>query len=137
MQAVRVSCSEKRRIQAAGEWAAVCLPAVLTVLAVVIGGCPRSGPAPGPRETLVWAADDSERIARWDGLPALARGEDNAAWSPGQPVRLLALPGETVAFQVVVTGGQGPLSGVTVDLLALRGAATLCPLQRICSDCPK
>ncbi len=63
----------------------------------------------------VWAIDDGEKIAR-AATSSLATGAGNPVWSPGQPIRLFALRGETVAFQVVVTADEAPVDGVTVDL---------------------
>lgn len=74
---------------------------------------------------VVWAVDDGERIARHAGALALMTGEGNAVWKPGQPLRLFGLPGETVAFQVVVTAGKERIHSVTVDLPALSGPKTV------------
>ncbi len=94
-------------------------------------GCTRRGGGTGIGPPKVWVVDDGERIGSRDPLPASARGRDNGIWSPGQPVRLIALPGETVAFQVVVSAGEAPLVGVTVDLFSLRG-----PGQAVLSTLP-
>ncbi|HVY45420.1 MAG TPA: glycoside hydrolase domain-containing protein [Minicystis sp.] len=74
----------------------------------------------------VWVVDDGEKIAKGATSPPFAAGAENAVWSPGQPVRLFALRGETVAFQVVVTTDATAVDGVTVDLDALTsGAGTI------------
>lgn len=71
----------------------------------------------------VWAADDGTRVRRDEvGLP-LSRGEGNPLWKPGQPIRLGALRGEVVAFQVIVESGEEPVRGVKVELLELTPAA--------------
>ena len=67
----------------------------------------------------LWVIDDSLRVTSRDGAhPAMA---GSAVWSPGERLRLFGLPGETVAFQAVVTAGE-PLTGVTVELGPLRGS---------------
>ncbi|MEM6787085.1 MAG: hypothetical protein AAF715_06155 [Myxococcota bacterium] len=69
----------------------------------------------GPR---VFIIDDGTRIASDAGLvPEL---ETASLWTPGQDVALFGLPGETVAFQVVVSAGSAELQGVTVDVTAPR-----------------
>ncbi len=81
--------------------------------------------APGPRPSgaaTVWVVDDAERIETKAGvLPAMS-GQDNAIWSPGQPVRLFGLPGETIALQVVVTAGDAALSRVEVRIKPFHSA---------------
>lgn len=67
----------------------------------------------------VWVIDDGEKIARDGPVPALSRGNGNPIWSPGQPIRILALRDEVVAFQVFV---EGPAKGVTVEVQALDAA---------------
>lgn len=67
----------------------------------------------------VWAMDDGTRIGGTDGAhPAMA---GSAAWSPRDGLRLFALPGETVAFQVIVSAGAERLEGVAVGLSELAG----------------
>lgn len=99
--------------------------------ALLCAGCAApGGGADGPQ---VWVIDDGERIAHDDGDLALARGEGNPVWAPGQPVRLFGLPGEVLALQVVVTAPRAAaLAGVTVELPTLErdgdgGAAALRP----------
>ncbi len=102
--------------------------------ALALGGCSscEREPSPAGPPTIaptgpaqVWVVDDGARVARRAGVLPLMRGEKNPIWSPGGPVRLFALRGETVALQVVVTAGSQPLSGVTVDLEELRGPAVV------------
>lgn len=80
------------------------LALLVTVLAIESG------------EKSVWVIDDGEKVERNTPSPALARGEGNPVWSPGQPIRLFALRDEVVAFQVVV---EGPAHGITIDLEGL------------------
>jgi hypothetical protein len=61
----------------------------------------------------VWVIDDGEKIAHDAVGTPFSRGQDNPVWSPGQPIRLFAMRGETIAFQVVV---EGPAEGVTVEV---------------------
>ncbi|WP_437726780.1 hypothetical protein [Sorangium sp. So ce861] len=76
-----------------------------------------------PERALVWVADDGTRVRREDvGLP-LSRGEGNALFRPGEPIRLGALRAEVVAFQVIVEAGAEPVRGVTVELSGLAPAA--------------
>ncbi|WP_433935018.1 hypothetical protein AB3662_10330 [Sorangium cellulosum] len=76
-----------------------------------------------PGRAHVWVADDGTRVRREDvGLP-LSRGEGNALFRPGEPIRLGALRGEVVAFQVIVEAGAEPLRGVTVEVVSLGPAA--------------
>ncbi|HEU4412584.1 MAG TPA: DUF4091 domain-containing protein [Polyangiaceae bacterium] len=86
-----------------------------------------AAPPPYRGPPRVWALDDGERVARLAGaLPLMEGGRDNPAWSPGGPLRLFGLPGETLAFQIVVTAGhERPLEGVRVELDALEGPARL------------
>jgi hypothetical protein len=76
-------------------------------------------------DTRVWAIDDGEQIARKAGVLPFMQGEGNPVWSPGSPVRLIGLPGETIAFQVVVTAGAQAIDGVQVDLPSLQGPRPL------------
>jgi len=69
----------------------------------------------------VWVIDDGARIASDSGGHATMRGEGNPLWAPGDTARLVGLPGEVVALQVVVTAGAEPLSGVNVELTSLKG----------------
>ncbi|MBX3231199.1 MAG: DUF4091 domain-containing protein [Labilithrix sp.] len=71
----------------------------------------------------LYAVDDGDKIKEDEAPGALARGEENPVWAPGKPIRLIALKNETVSFQVVVAAGDEALSGVTVDLEALRAGA--------------
>ena len=74
---------------------------------------------------LVWVVDDGERIAKNAGELPLMKGSGNPIWKPGEPVKLFGLPGETVAFQVVVSAADQPLHGVTVELPKLEGPTSL------------
>ena len=111
------------------------------LLSAVVGstGCCRKEPIePPPNKPIsaavgdarVWAIDDGERIARNAGVLSFMQGEGNPVWSPGSPIRLIGLPGETVAFQVVVTAGASALEGVQVDLAALQGRRPLDGIER-------
>ncbi|WP_437309325.1 hypothetical protein [Sorangium sp. So ce388] len=72
----------------------------------------------------VWVADDGTRVRREDvGLP-LSRGEGNAIFRPGEPIRLGALRAEVVALQVIVEAGAEPVRGVKVELSGLGPAAS-------------
>lgn len=89
-------------------------------------GRPAVTPKAEPVKTqLVWVVDDGERVARHVGALRLMKGERNAVWKPGEAVKLFGLPGETVAFQVVVSASEQRLRGVTVDLAKLDGPATI------------
>ncbi|MGH7270063.1 MAG: glycoside hydrolase domain-containing protein [Polyangiaceae bacterium] len=69
----------------------------------------------------VWVIDDGEKI-RQDAISTpFESGEDNPVWQPGQPARLFAMRGESVALQVVVEAGDASLDAVTVDLPELDG----------------
>jgi hypothetical protein len=67
--------------------------------------------AAGPR---VLAVDDAVRVRRGD--TGLAPRPDDPIARPDGSVKLGALRGEVVAFQVVVEAGDAPLDGVTVDV---------------------
>ena len=87
----------------------------LAALAVLLGARAASA-APS-----VWVVDDGDKVLL--GTPPttpLARGEGNAVWVPGQPVRLVAARNETVALQIVVAADDAPLDDVTVDVTGLR-----------------
>ncbi len=73
----------------------------------------------------LWAMDDSHWLNRRDPTPALAEGTDNAVWRPGEAIHLVGLPGETVAFQVVVSSNTENLRHVSVHLESLAGPAQL------------
>ncbi|WP_437736158.1 hypothetical protein [Sorangium sp. So ce1335] len=100
------------------------LPAAL-LSALSITALARAAAADGgqPEGARVWAADDGTRVRREDvGLP-LSRGEGNALFRPGEPIRLGALRGEVVAFQVIVEAGAEPVRGVKVEVSGLDPAA--------------
>ncbi|WP_437969878.1 hypothetical protein WMF04_11530 [Sorangium sp. So ce260] len=99
------------------------LPAAL-LSALSLVALPEGAAAEGqPERALVWVADDGTRVRREDvGLP-LSRGEGNALFRPGEPIRLGALRAEVVAFQVIVEAGAEPVRGVTVELSGLAPAA--------------
>lgn len=69
----------------------------------------------------VWAVDDGEKILGEAPPGALASGETNAVYRPGQPIRLVALQDEVVAFQVVIAADGQALQAVTVDMDSLAG----------------
>lgn len=102
---------------------------------VVVWRLERSpGPAPlplaatGPRpvgSARVSLIDDGVRVASEAGVLPFMEGSE--VWRPGQPLRLFGLPGETIAFQVVVTAGDDLLRGVEVEVVPPRQGAA--PLQ--------
>ena len=66
----------------------------------------------------VWAVDDGTKITAEQIEHPLAAG--NGVFAPAPPrVRLFALRNETVAFQVLLTGGDEDTAGVTVALDAV------------------
>lgn len=104
-------------------------------LVVAAGACGKKGkksdddwkpPDPEvPEATSVWVVDDSVRIGKRDGARPILAGTANPVWSPGKPVSLFGLPGETIAIQVGVTAGPTALSEVSVDLDELSGPTTI------------
>jgi hypothetical protein len=68
----------------------------------------------------LWVIDDGEKIKRDEVDTPFERGAENPVWRPGEPIRLFALRGETVAFQVVI---EGPADGVTLEV-SLEGIAS-------------
>ncbi len=85
-----------------------CTTLAAVSLAHVAGAAPR-----------VWVIDDGEKIKQDATSLSFADGTDNPVWSPGQPVRVVALRNETTALQVVIQADATALSGVTVDLPSL------------------
>src|SRR5580704_16177861 len=71
-------------------------------------------------EPAAWVVDDGEKITRTARETPFERGERNAVWAPEEPVRLVAMRNETVAFQVVVCADDEDLEDVTVELPELR-----------------
>lgn len=69
----------------------------------------------------VWVVDDGERIAGDLGATPLMQGQPDGVWQQGKPIRLFGLPGETIAFQLVVSAGSSALDDVHVELSSLRG----------------
>ena len=69
----------------------------------------------------VWIVDDGEKIRRDSTDTRFERGQENAVWRPGQPVRLFSMKNESVALQVVVEADDAQLRDVAVDLQALDG----------------
>ncbi|XYI00742.1 hypothetical protein ACMHYB_13680 [Sorangium sp. So ce1128] len=108
------------------------LPAAL-LFALSCSALPPSAAA--EERAHVWVADDGTRVRREDvGLP-LSRGEGNALFRPGEPIRLGALRAEVVAFQVIVEAGAEPVRGVKVELSGLGlassgGAPAAAPQQQ-------
>jgi hypothetical protein len=98
-----------------------------------LGCCPAKKPVPAvltiPKVSLVWAIDDGERINHDHPYPTLMDGKENPVWKPNQPIKLIGLPGETVAFQIVVTGGPTGETGVTVQFDQLQGPTTISNLH--------
>jgi hypothetical protein len=78
-------------------------------LALVCLAAARAEAAPA-----VVVVDDELRLRRGDADLALARGQPVSA--SGAELALVALRGETVAFQIVVVAGAQPLSSVTMAL---------------------
>jgi hypothetical protein len=73
-------------------------------------------------DVTVWIADEGLRIRRDEtGSPA-SRGEGNPMWQPGSGVRIAALRGETVAFQVIVEARSAPVESATVEIEAKSGS---------------
>jgi len=101
-------------------------------LALVLGGGwywwqhlrdePEPPPKPYTGAAVVWIADDSARIHSTDGEHPLMHGDD--LWKPGGPIKLYGLPGESIAFQLVVTAGAERLDAVRVALNGLEAAST-------------
>ena len=71
----------------------------------------------------VWVVDDGVRVQSNAGVVPAMSGHGVPIWQPDTPIRIFGLPGETLAFQVVVTAGSEPLIGVQVDLELVRGVA--------------
>jgi MYXO-CTERM domain-containing protein len=69
----------------------------------------------------VWVIDDGEKVRRDATATPFERGDENPVWRPGEPVRLFAMRGESVALQVVVEADDDEMEGVTVELPALDG----------------
>jgi hypothetical protein len=88
------------------------------LLAAALTPRPAAAAEPGGRPR-VWAVDDGTRVRRDDAGSPLSRGEGNALWRPGEPIRLGALRAETVAFQVIVEADTEPVRGVKVELSGL------------------
>jgi Domain of unknown function (DUF4091) len=72
--------------------------------------------ASAARSPRAWIADDGSRVPRDDLGSPLSRGDDNSIWRPDGPVRLRALRGEVVAFQVVVEASDATLDKVEVNV---------------------
>jgi hypothetical protein len=105
------------------------LAACAALVAVAAPGCSTvagrgdaaSTPPPG---AAAWVVDDGRRIRQEDTNSPLAKGYGNPLYRPGEPVRLAALRGEVVAFQVIVEARGAPLHGATVDVsLSPQGSA--------------
>lgn len=88
--------------------------AIGVVLGAIFATRPASGGAP-----VAWAVDDLTRVRPGELDRPEKDGARNAVWSPARGLRLHALAGETVAWQVVVESGDEPLDGVRVDLAPL------------------
>lgn len=74
-----------------------------------------------PHAPRVWIIDDGLRVARRAGpLTGINQGQ-NPIWNGAGLVELIALPGETIAFQVVVSAGLHSLREVRVELPKLQG----------------
>ncbi len=78
-------------------------------------------PALATAAPSVWLIDDGQKVRRDAVDTPWERGADNPVWSPGEPLRLIALRDEVVAFQVVVEADGSPLENVTVDFAGLTG----------------
>ncbi len=79
-----------------------------------LSGAP--GTVLGASTPHVWVIDDGEKIRRDATATPFERGDENPVWRPGQPARLFAMRGESIAFQVVVHAGDMPLDSVSVEL---------------------
>jgi hypothetical protein len=69
----------------------------------------------------VWVVDDGEKVRQDATSTALARGEQNPVWRPGEAVRVFAMRNESIALQVVVEADDAGLDAVTVDVGPLAG----------------
>jgi hypothetical protein len=83
---------------------------------LLLASCQRCDAPSTAWPPTVWIIDDGERVcSACPPRPAMS-GQDNPIWSPGQPVRLIGLPGEVLAFQVGISAADAPLTGVTVEV---------------------
>lgn len=110
------------------------LHAGVIIGALSSGACCNKAQPPAPLQSSrsaasgpsrVWVVDDGHRIARHSGPQAAMDGSAEEIWQPGGAIRLHALAGETVAFQVVVTAGKADLREVRVELDELKGPTVL------------
>lgn len=105
-------------------WATFCALLLSLGFGVRCNGCqrdavePRAAPSPEARASVV---TDAERIASTSGVTPSMRGENNPIWQPGAGIDLVGLPGEVVAFQVVVSAGKQPLKNIRVEIEGLVG----------------
>ena len=95
--------------------------ASIALLAGACGAVLSSRAAAADSTPNVWVIDDGEKIRRDATSTPFERGEEDPVWRPGGPVRAFAVRNETIALQVVVEAGDGPLHDVTVDLDPLDG----------------
>jgi hypothetical protein len=96
--------------------------AVLSASALALSTASPARSAPS-----VWAIDDGEKIKRDATSLGFETGTGNPVWGPGAPLKLFGMRNETIAFQIVVEADATALSGVTVELDALKtaGGATI------------
>ncbi|MGE0320653.1 MAG: glycoside hydrolase domain-containing protein [Polyangiaceae bacterium] len=102
------------------------------ILALFLGvrcnGCQREQPVepkgPPSAEARVSIVTDAERIATRAGVTPSMEGGDNPLWQPGGSIDLVGLPGEVVAFQVVVSAGKKPLNKIRVEIEKIKGPGT-------------
>jgi hypothetical protein len=102
------------------------LPPLLGLLTLAAATGRAQAPA-APGGALVFVLDDETRVRRADGALARARGR---AVSPAGDLPLVALRGETVAFQIVVAAGSTPIESAAVSLPELVPADGSAPGQR-------
>jgi hypothetical protein len=82
-------------------------------------------PATAGAAPSAWIADEGVRVLRDRPKNPAARAEGSSVWRPGGELRLHALRGEVVAFQVVVEAEGDPAENVTVELAAFAGGTTI------------
>lgn len=98
-------------------YALVALLAVAAAVAIYL----RSGPEALRGAPVVWLLDDGHRVHAGQGTTPLM--DENPLWRAGAPAPLFGLREETIAFQVIVSAGDGPLSSVEVTLSGFEGVA--------------
>lgn len=104
----------------------------LMLLALFMGvrcdGChrdPLETKAAPATEARVSVVSDAERISSTQGVTESMRGIGNPIWRPNDRIELVGLPGEVVAFQVVVSAGQHDLQDIQVEIMGVSGPGEL------------